>query len=407
MITVTTHTSWFSRIGSSVAGVLIGLLLLAAAIFGLFWNEGRAVKTARSLAEGAGLVVSVPNTAVSPSNEGKLVHITGPLAIAEPLSDAEFGVSTPGVRLERRVEMYQWVEDSESETRTKLGGGEETVTTYTYARQWSDDPVDSSEFKQAEGHYNPPPTVEDRSIQASQGSLGAFTLGDEVLSRVTGDQPVPLGPEQAEAIRQAAGERPLTVADNRILLPAASPATGPAEHNSAGSTAAEPRVGDIRISYTVVPAGEISAIGAQAGSGLSPYQSKAGDALLLVQRGAVSAEAMFQKAVDDNNTMTWIIRAVGIVALMIGFGLLMAPIAVIADVIPFLGSVVRLGTAIVGFVLAIMVGFITIAVAWFAYRPLLSIVLLLVAGGVTAAFVLLGRKKDRAAAAAATEAAPA
>ena len=40
------------------------------------WNEGRAVRTAESLEEGAGAVVSVPADAVDPGNEGKLVHVS-------------------------------------------------------------------------------------------------------------------------------------------------------------------------------------------------------------------------------------------------------------------------------------------------------------------------------------------
>ena len=49
--TTRTHQSWFSRIGNSFAGVLIGLALIVGMVGLLFWNEGRAVKTARSLEE--------------------------------------------------------------------------------------------------------------------------------------------------------------------------------------------------------------------------------------------------------------------------------------------------------------------------------------------------------------------
>jgi hypothetical protein len=78
---------------------------------------------------------------------------------------------------------------------------------------------------------------------------------------------------------------------------------------------------------------------------------------------------------------------------------------VIADFIPFLGSIARLGTGIIGFVLAIVVGFITIAIAWFAVRPVLSIVLLAIAAGTFVLFGIYGKKKDKArdAAAAAEE----
>jgi hypothetical protein len=129
-----TSRSWISRIGQSIVGVLIGLVMVIASIVVLFWNEGRAIQTARSLAEGAGLVADVDSTRVDPANEGKLVHISGDLTAPGRLSDAEFGVTAKGLRLVRTVEMYQWKEETKTETRQKLGGGEEDVTTYTYLR---------------------------------------------------------------------------------------------------------------------------------------------------------------------------------------------------------------------------------------------------------------------------------
>ena len=68
--TETTSVSWFGRLRRSVGGVVIGLLLIIGMVVLLFWNEGRAVTTARSLAEGAGAVVSVGADAVNAANEG-------------------------------------------------------------------------------------------------------------------------------------------------------------------------------------------------------------------------------------------------------------------------------------------------------------------------------------------------
>ena len=137
-----TTVSWFGRIKRSVLGVGIGILLIAGMVFLLFWNEGRAVQTAKSLAEGASAVVSVAADAADPANEGKLVHVSGPVTATAVPQDADFGVAIESVRLVRKVEMYQWIETSKSETKTKVGGGEETVTTYSYSKGWSDDAKD-------------------------------------------------------------------------------------------------------------------------------------------------------------------------------------------------------------------------------------------------------------------------
>ena len=96
--------------------------------------------------------------------------------------------------------------------------------------------------------------------------------------------------------------------------------------------------------------------------------------------------------------ITWLIRAGGLLLLAIGFGLFMSPLAVIADFIPPLGSVVRMGTGLVAFLLAIVVGTITIAIAWFYYRPLLAVGILVVGAVIAAAIIYIGRARRQVAA---------
>ena len=47
--TETTTTSWFSRLKSGLAGLVIGPLLVLGMIWLLSWNEGRSVQTYRAL----------------------------------------------------------------------------------------------------------------------------------------------------------------------------------------------------------------------------------------------------------------------------------------------------------------------------------------------------------------------
>ena len=59
VITEVTNQSVFGRIGNSFVGALFGIALLIGSIVLLFWNEGRAVATAKSLREGAATVIDI------------------------------------------------------------------------------------------------------------------------------------------------------------------------------------------------------------------------------------------------------------------------------------------------------------------------------------------------------------
>ena len=61
--------------------------------------------------------------------------------------DGTFGVSVNAIMLNRNVEVYQWVEEQKSEKVKKLGGSEETITTYTYKKEWKPNLIDSKQFK--------------------------------------------------------------------------------------------------------------------------------------------------------------------------------------------------------------------------------------------------------------------
>jgi len=358
--TETTTKSWGSRLGESIKGVLFGLVLIVGSGIFLFWNEGRAVQTQRSLTEGASLVVSVDPARVDPANDGKLVHLSGDLKPGVPLSDPDFTVSATALRLVRTVEMYQWKEETKTETRKNVGGSEETVTTYEYVRTWSDSRIDSSRFKRQEGHINPQMQYRGVSYSSRDATLGAFRPGANVIDRLPASQNLSLDPSLAEKLAGRI-KGPVHVADGRIYV---------------GESPSQQRIGDLRISFQLAPAGPASIIGRQVGTGLADYQTRAGDPLLMVRPGIMSAADMFAAAQRENSILTWILRFAGVLAMFIGFMMVLAPLVVVADVVPFIGNILSAGSAIVSLVLTAIVAPVVIAVAWFWYRPLVSVAVL-------------------------------
>jgi hypothetical protein len=258
--------------------------------------------------------------------------------------------------------MYQWKEESKSETRRNVGGSEETVTTYEYVRTWSETRYDSSRFKRPEGHVNPQMRYRGASYSSRDATLGAFRPGTNVIDRLPATEAVPLDPSLANRLAGRI-DGPVQVADGRIYL---------------GDNPSQPNIGDLRISYRLAPAGATSIIGRQAGTGFAEYQTQAGDALLLVRPGTYSAADMFAAAQRENRILTWILRFAGVLAMFFGFVLVLNPLVVVADVVPFIGSILAAGAGIVSLVLTAIVAPVVIAVAWFWYRPLVSAAVLVI-----------------------------
>ncbi|HRD72413.1 MAG TPA: TMEM43 family protein [Aquimonas sp.] len=368
----TTRQSWGSRLSQSLGGVLVGGALGIGAVVLLFWNEGRAVDRATTLALGADRVISVSADRVDSANDGELVHVSGTTTISGNLLDPLFGVEQPAIRLQRQVEMYQWVEERESKTREKLGGGTETVTTYRYEKKWSDRLQDSDNFQDASAHRNPKSIpLEQAEWSADSVRLGAFRLNPAQVAE--------LGPTQSLSL--AGLSWPGKVVDKPVI------ARG--DHLFLGKTPDEPRVGDLRVRFEWVAPGDVSVVAAQQGDSFTALVTPSGE-LALLENARVDAQAMFATARHNNTMLTWLLRGVGLLLLFIGWKLVLNPLRTFAAVVPFFARIVDFGTGVVAIALTLVIGLSTIALAWMVARPLLSVALL--AGTLALVFGLLRRR---------------
>ena len=371
-VTETTTESWGSRLGGSIKGVLFGGLLFIAGFPVLFWNEGNSVKTAKAIDEGEGACISLEsNEKIDPEMNGKLVHMSGKADTKDVLVDDQFGVSATAIRLERNVEMYQWVEESRTTEKKKMGGSVEKTTTYTYKKEWVDHAIDSSGFKE-QGHDNPSGMeFTSDKMYASNVSFGAFKLSKDQIERIGSSQAYAFPTDfvcKVERTKRQGGT---------IYVPNAE--TRGNEKNNR-DVISQTRIGDMRVTFSVIYPHEISLIAKQHGDTFVAYTAKNGKKLSYMAEGVQDAAAMFATARSNNAIMTWLIRVGGFLLMFFGLSMVFKPLSVLADVLPILGDIVGMGTGLVAGLIAIVCSLVTIAIAWLFYRPVLGILLLAVAG---------------------------
>ncbi len=380
-ITETTSTSWFGRLKNALIGVLVGLVLLIGCAWLLIWNEGRAIGTYRALAEGAAQVVSIPSDAVQSSNEGKLVHISGAVKPNGVPQDGDFGVSArDAIALFRQVEMFQWVEHKQSSSEKKLGGSEETTTTYSYTMEWRSELVRSSDFKQAEGHQNPERMPESKTFAIERAGVGAFSVSGKAIADIGAYSDLTPTDEELAKLGPGFGtDRPVRRDGHAVYI---------------GRGTSSPEVGDLRISYQRIDAKEASVVGRQNGATLVPYETTNHHSILLSAAGDIDSAQMFKAAEKENAIITWLVRAAGMVGLFVGFVCIFSLLSVIGDVIPFIGSIVAFGTTVLAIILTLLVGPLLIAIGWLAYRPMISIGI--IASGIALAALVIRYRKRKA-----------
>jgi hypothetical protein len=382
--TVTTRQSWLSRLGASVKAIGFGLLLFIVAFPLLWWNEGRAVITAKALTEGAASVVSIPADRVDPRYEGRLIHTTGRAITADILTDPDFPqVQVNALGLQRHVEMYQWRENQQTTETQNVGGSVERETTYSYTHEWSSNVIDSSRFYRPAGHQNPA-TMPYSSLQLTAASVtvGAFNLPTNLVQQLSA----------SETLRVPDEPLPEAEADQTVTNPATPQVVNGQFY--IGHNPTTPQVGDVRIRYSYTPEQDVSIIAQQQGNTFVGHRSSDDRrTLLIINSGIQSADAMFTAAQTANQKLTWLVRLGGFLLMVVGLKMLLGPLGVIGDVIPFIGRLIRLGTGLIAFTISAASALTVIAMAWIVYRPLLGTTLLAIAVVIFGATAIMGRKK--------------
>ena len=360
----------------SCAGAAFGILLLFGSSVFLWMNEGDAVRTQQSLSEAR----------LSLANGGGLIHLTGDLNAGNggALHDGSFGVSSHAMSLERVVEVFQWREtEHKSSRRVPDGkGGEltETTVTYDYAADWEAREVSSTSFKHPSGHRNPRfhealgqaaqiAKVDDfgaRSWRADAVVLDGLTLAPALRAKAEVTHDLDLEVERVERRLQGLGSAGLVSGRQYVYAEA--------------DCAASPRVGCARARWTHAPLQRVSVLAMRRGGSLVEWPNAAGAGydVGLLEFGERSAVEMLSNASAAASMWLWIKRAVGVLLVWTGWGLLFGPARYLTSWLPVLGGLVGCVLGAIAFGVALCHSLAVIAIAWLFQRPLIATAVLVV-----------------------------
>lgn len=233
--------------------VAVLILVVLAAIGAYVWMHKRhAPAETPAASETKPAPVEAPRVAaesIDPANEGRLVSIDGTLSVKRPARDTQLGIVADAVMLLRFAEMLQWQE--------KCDGAK-----CAYQQVWSPLVIDSRKFREQEGHKNPErlPMTSGR-FSAGEMRLGAFlvdaaALGNFRLDSALQTKPVPYPVTTAALPSNLA----ISFREFNGALYAGDP-----DHRA---------VGDLRVSYRIIPAGNVELTGLQHGDRLLVKKSK-------------------------------------------------------------------------------------------------------------------------------------
>lgn len=435
-------TGYGTRVGRSFKSIGSSFILFCAATVLLWWNEGNAVKTEKMLSEAEGAYVEMENpNKKDASLDGELVCATALATTEDSLSDTQFGIGAKAISLQRKVEYYQWTEHAQESSEDKLGGKEVTTTTYTYTKEWTSEPIQSSEFKDPAYQQKNMvlTTFDDSDWWAENVSFGAYKLNESLVRRISSEEPLELA--ISNDLLQALDKQTL-VAYERFHGPATpkTPGTNPlpsatvpdsvkvtndsariandsikavtdslmahAENQVSlqyvhqagnmlyiGLVPGAPEVGDVRVTWTQIVPAKVTIISQVDGDTFKPYKAKNGKRFQTLVMGKKDAADIFESAHNSNTFWLWTLRIIGILLVIAGLKGIFGILETLFKVVPFLAGIVGWGIGLVCTVVGIVWSLIIIALAWLFYRPLLGITLLVVSGFLIWIFAFKGKDK--------------
>jgi hypothetical protein len=411
--TVVTKQNIFQRFFSSIGGIFLGLILFLASFGVLFWNEG-----GQSLSVVLKKATEINSEQIDNSKNGQFIYTSGKITTQESIDDDLFLKPGEYLKIDRIVEMYSWEENSDSKTETSIGGTETTTTTYTYSKKWTDNPNDSSNFREKVDNTNPQAPVNrinpekiysNQTFYPKSAKIGVYNFNPAKTG--TGNmQDLLLTPEillleaenannqnQENTENNPGTENSLETKTLENQENTTSQVNQPRLENGfvflGKGSIANPEIGDIRVSYKVSYPNFIGTIfGRLNDDKILEYTDQKYNKTVL---NLYTTD--FQGALDSedatHSTRQWLIRLGGFLMMWIGLTSILAPLSVILDVLPFLGSLSRTIISAIMFLVALVLSSITILISMVFHNIFALIITLLIVFAILGFWIYSKKRK--------------
>lgn len=272
------------RKGISMRGLalnVVGALLVLAGI-GLVAVTARSLLNYRAVASlhGGEVIDLGTNARPQAGQHGYMARIVGTPEVVEAPHDPEFNLRVDTPVLVRHVEMFQWRE-------VRFG------SSVHYELDWVDRLLDASRFQEPRGHENPASfPLGGKQFDAGLVQMDGFRLGPVLLHALPGSQ---------------------RVTPDSAVLPEnlAASFTRYQDHLVTSARPGDPRLGDVRVSWSEVPLQQLTVVARLDGDRLVAASDAADGKGYVVQVGDVPVLDIFPDLpIPPEFVWTWRILAV-------------------------------------------------------------------------------------------------
>mmetsp|Transcript_63295 Transcript_63295/g.119865 ORF Transcript_63295/g.119865 Transcript_63295/m.119865 type:complete len:523 (-) Transcript_63295:255-1823(-) len=437
-----TEESFLSRMQDACVDLLLGIVLILFSVPLLWYNEKRSAvyetlvdrceKDVRVLARGSAPEEKNNNWPVLVS--GEQMHAVTP--VKHPQFNLKYEKGCICIR--SSVSVYQWVENTKTEEREKLGGGKETRTTYYYEKKWSQSFNDGSTFRTS-GYRNTKPvdlTVGTETVWASRIEFGnGFVLSHDLRNQCTGGE----APKNVQAVVMESSNQKFVRAGDSFY-------TG---------NSSSPEIGDASVTFTIVldDIATVLALQATTEDGCTsflPYrvirrpccpccplteeQEKetlleagmrtssdlatqdiwggilwcccwpcnliamcvavvATPELNMLMKGSLGKRDVFKAVRDRAVIAKWLGRFTGWILMFVGLNMCFTPFTTFIKIIPFLGPLLsKLSSGVIfacSLLVTVIVSMLIVGIAYSLYHPLVGLLYFAVVGGLIVGIMVL------------------